>query len=132
MLNVPAASAAPVEPAHTSACALPSATARVACTIEACGVERTAATGSAAFAIDTGASTTAHPRPLLAELACGAEQQHLRAARGRDRGPSGDLGGTQVGAVASTATTSPLPAATCSRGSLKDGAPCDTAGYSWS
>ena len=38
MLNSPAASAAPVPPAHTSACARPSATALAACTIEASGV----------------------------------------------------------------------------------------------
>src|SRR5580704_18108113 len=58
MLSVPAASAAPVPPAHTSACALPSATALAALTIDASGVALAAAAGSALFAIDTGASTT--------------------------------------------------------------------------
>src|SRR6185437_11545346 len=48
MLKVPAARAAPVPPAQTSACALPSATALVASTIDASRVVRAAATGSAA------------------------------------------------------------------------------------
>jgi hypothetical protein len=61
MLNSPAASADPVEPPDTSACARPSATALAAWTIEASGVERTANAGSAALAIDTGASTTSTP-----------------------------------------------------------------------
>src|SRR2546427_6333231 len=57
-LNRDAASAAPVPPAHTSACALPAATALAACTIEACGCARTAPAGSGLLAIETGASTT--------------------------------------------------------------------------
>ena len=58
MLNEPAASAAPVPPAHTSACALPSATALAACMIEASGFARAALAGSELLAIDAGASTT--------------------------------------------------------------------------
>src|SRR5947208_1198000 len=61
MLNVPAASAAPVPPAPTSACARPSATALAACTIDASGVLRTAPTGSVDLAIATGASTISTP-----------------------------------------------------------------------
>src|ERR1039458_4195471 len=61
MLNEPAARAAPVPPAQTSACARPSATARAAWTIDASGVVRAAFTGSSALAIDTGASTTSTP-----------------------------------------------------------------------
>ena len=93
MLNVPAASAAPVPPAHTSACARPSATARAACTIEASGVARAALTGSAALAIETGASTTSTPARRLAELARAGPNSSTRApcAR-RDRGAGRDLG----------------------------------------
>ena len=61
MLNTPAAIAAPVEPPETSASASPAATALTARTIDASGVERTARAGSAALAIDTGASTTSTP-----------------------------------------------------------------------
>src|SRR5205823_8801936 len=57
-LNRDAASAAPVPPAHTSACARPDATALAACTIEACGCALTAPAGSGLLAIETGASTT--------------------------------------------------------------------------
>ncbi len=101
-LNSPAASAAPVPPAHTSACALPSATARAACTIEASGVLRTALTGSALFAIETGASTTSTPRGNRRglQLRRRPEQQHPRALRRGQRGAGGDLGRAQVGAVA--------------------------------
>ncbi len=63
MLNRPAASAEPVEPPDTSACASPLATALAARTIDASGVERTACAGSDAFAIETGASITVTPGP---------------------------------------------------------------------
>ena len=87
-------------PAHTSACALPSATARAACTIEASGVARAALTGSALFAIETGASTTRHAGGRLCQFRRRAEQQHPRALRRGDRSARGDLGRAQVGAVA--------------------------------
>src|SRR5436305_3310950 len=60
-LNSPAASAEPVDPPDTSAWARPWATAWAAWTIDASGVERTANAGSAALAIETGASTTSTP-----------------------------------------------------------------------
>ena len=100
MLNRPAASAAPVPPAQTSACARPSATARAACTIEASGLARTALAGSALLAIETGASTISTPGGGLAQLGGRAEQDHARAPRGGERGAGGDLGRTEVGAVA--------------------------------
>src|SRR5690348_5477297 len=61
MLNSPAARAEPVEPPDTRAWARPSATARVAYTIDASGVERTANAGYWALAMETGASTTSTP-----------------------------------------------------------------------
>ena len=96
MLNRPAASAAPVEPPATSACARSSATARAAWTIEASGVERTALTGSGALAIETGASTTSTPSATspIARRGRTAPAHALRRQRWRrrrrprpDRGP---------------------------------------------
>src|SRR5579875_162704 len=63
MLNSAAASAAPVEPPETSACARPAATAAAACTIDESGWRRTAAAGSGVFAIESGASITSTPAP---------------------------------------------------------------------
>src|SRR5207248_779521 len=71
MLNTPAATAAPVAPPHTRASASPAPTARAARTIDASGVERTAATGSGALAIETGASTTRTPSGTSPSSAAG-------------------------------------------------------------
>ena len=79
MLNIPAASAAPVPPAHTSALRAPSATARAACTIEASGSCAPPSTGSAALAIETGASTTSTPAGSSPSSLARPEQQHARA-----------------------------------------------------
>ena len=99
MLKSPAASAAPVPPAQTSACARPSATARAACTIEASGVARAARTGSGLLAIETGASTTSTPAGSAPSCCGGAEQQHARALRRGERRARGDLSRPEVGAV---------------------------------
>ena len=101
MLKSPAASAAPVPPAHTSACARPSATARAACTIEASGVARAARAGSALLAIETGASITSTPPAagLDLQLGRGTEQQHPHALFRRQRRARGYLGRPEVGAV---------------------------------
>ncbi len=99
MLNRPAASAAPVPPAHTSACARPSATARAACTIEASGCARAARAGSGLLAIDTGASMTSTPAGCSLDLRGGAEQQHARPPLRRERRARRDLCRSEVGAV---------------------------------
>ncbi len=96
-LNSPAASAEPVEPPETRACARPSATARAAWTIEASGVERTANAGSAALAIEIGASTTSTLSGNGADLPGRTEQQHPDFAGRGGGGRSGrHLSGTEV------------------------------------
>ena len=71
----------------------PSATARAACTIEASGVERTARAGSAALAIETGASTTSTPSAHGAELARPGRRAGRAMPRcGGERGAARDLG----------------------------------------
>ena len=62
------------------------------------GVLRTARAGSAAFAIDDGASTTSTPG-ADGELGRGAEEQHPHAPPGGERRAARDLGGPGVGAV---------------------------------
>ena len=89
-------------PAHTSACALPSATARAACTIEASGVLRTALTGSALFAIEIGASTTSTPSGSgpVCNCAAGPNSSTLAPCAAASAAPAATSAGTQVGAVA--------------------------------
>src|SRR5436305_8740467 len=94
MLNTPAATAAPVAPPHTRASASPAPTARAARTIDASGVERTAATGSGALAIETGASTTRTPSGTSPSSAAGANSSTrvprpaaMAAAAATSRGP---------------------------------------------
>ncbi len=86
MLNVPAATAAPVPPAQTSASARPSATALAASTIEASGLARTACAGSRGLGDRDGRVDDLDARARLPELAGGAEQDHPRAPGGRQGG----------------------------------------------
>ena len=99
MLKVPAASAAPVPPAQTSAWARPSATARAAITIEASGVVRAA---RRVLGLGDRDRRVDHLTPCwdLAQLGRRAEQEHARALGGGDRGARSHLGGAEVGAVA--------------------------------
>ena len=60
---------------------------------------RTARTGSAALATETGASTISTPAGRLADLVGGREQQDAHALLRRDRRARRDLGGPEVGAV---------------------------------
>ena len=99
MLNSEAASAAPVEPPATSASARPPATAATACTIEESGLRRTARAGSAALAIETGASTISTPSAAAPDLGRRAEQQHPDATRGSAGGSASDFSGAHVGPV---------------------------------
>ncbi len=100
MLKVPAARAAPVPPAHTSACALPSATARAAMHDRglrgpAGGHDRVLGLGDGDRGVDD-----LHPGRGLPDLGGRPEQQHPSPPGGGQRRPGGDLGGTEVGAVA--------------------------------
>src|SRR3954470_23958009 len=97
----PAARAAPVEPAETSASASPRATARAARTIEASGVERAARAGSAALAIETGASTTSMPSGTAPISAAGPNSVTGTPAR---MAPSATSRGPRSAPLASTAT----------------------------
>ena len=96
-LNSAAASAGPVEPPDTNAWARPSATARVAWTIDASGVVRTAFAGSAFLAIETGASTTSTPAGTAPISLAGPEQQDPDALRGRASSARRDLARAEVG-----------------------------------
>jgi hypothetical protein len=98
MLKRPAASAVPVEPPATSASARPSATARAACTIEASGVERRRGAGSAALAMETGASTISTASPAYSKRGPDPRRRTRRSGPG-----SGERAGCRllgiVGAV---------------------------------
>ena len=96
-LNRPAASAEPVEPPETSAWARPSATALAAWTIDASGVERTANAGSAALAIETGASITSTPAGTAPISAAGPNRSTPMPCAAARRGARGDLAGTEIG-----------------------------------
>ena len=87
MLNVPAASAAPVPPAQTSACARPSATARAACTIDACGRRaRRARPGPRPWRSRPARRSTSTPARQLAQLPAGPNRS-TRAPWLRPRSP---------------------------------------------
>ena len=105
MLKVPAASAAPVPPAQTSACARPSATALAACTIEASGVLRTAPTGSLALAIDTGASTTSTPSRASPTSSAGPNRITCAPSAAAIAAPAATSAGPRSEPLQSTATT---------------------------
>src|ERR1700689_114171 len=104
-LNNPAATAAPVPPAHTNACALPSATARAACTIEDCGVLLAACTGSALLAIDTGAFTTSTPAGRFGISAAGPNSSTRAPCCAANAAPAATSAGPRSAPLASTATT---------------------------
>src|SRR3954468_15964624 len=99
--NSPAARAAPVEPALTSASASPAATARAAWTIEASGVDRAARAGSASLAIDTGASTTVTPSGTSPISSAGPKSRTRTPER---IAPSATSRGPRSAPLASTAT----------------------------
>src|SRR5438270_1083187 len=107
MLKVPAASAAPVPPAHTSACAVPCATARAACTIDASGVARTALAGSRLFAIETGASTTCTPGGSSPSSAAGPNRITRAPSRAAIAAPAATSAGPRSAPLQSTATVTP-------------------------
>src|SRR5437868_13201064 len=104
MLKVPAASAAPVPPAHTSACAVPCATARAAWTIDASGVARTALAGSRLFAIETGASTTCTPGGSSPSSAAGPNRITRAPSRAAIAAPAATSAGPRSAPLQSTAT----------------------------
>ena len=106
--NRPAASAAPVEPAETSASASPAATARAARTIEASFVERAARAGSAALAIDTGASTTVTWSGTSPISAAGPKRMTGTPA---SAAPSATSRAPRSAPLASTATVAGIPSA---------------------
>ena len=104
MLNSPAASAEPVEPPETRAWAWPAATALAAWTIEASGVERTAKAGSAALAIDTGASMTSTPSGTGPISSAGPNRRTLVPAAAAMAAPAATSAGPRSAPPASTAT----------------------------
>src|SRR5271155_5949064 len=104
-LNVPAASAAPVPPAHTRACALPSATALAALTIEASGVVRAALAGSELLAIDTGASTTSTPPGRSPSSSAGPNRITRTPRLAAIAAPAATSAGPRSAPLQSTATT---------------------------
>src|ERR1700679_2105174 len=104
MLNRPAASAEPVEPPDTSAWARPSAPALAACTIDASGVERTAKAGSAALAIEIGASTTSTPSGTGPISAAGPNRITRVPAAAAIAAPAATSAGPRSAPPASTAT----------------------------
>ena len=120
MLNEPAASAAPVPPAHTSACALPSATARAACTIEASGVVRAALTGSGLLAIETGASTISTPPCSSPSCAAGPNRITRAPCAAAIAAPAATSAGPRSAPLQSTATTGGCE---LSAGTGEDGCP---------
>jgi hypothetical protein len=104
-LKRPAANAAPVPPAQTSACARPSATARAACTIEACGIARTAAVGSGLLAIETGASTTSMPGAGAPIWPAGPNSSTRTPRAAASLAPAATSAAPKSAPLASTATT---------------------------
>src|SRR6185437_5694184 len=105
MLKVPAASAAPVPPAQTNACARPSATAFVARTIEASRVVRAAATGSAVLAIEIGASTTSTPGAGAPRSSAGPNRSTRAPCAAAIAAPAATSAGPMSAPLQSTATT---------------------------
>src|SRR5271154_5774277 len=104
-LNEPAASAAPVPPAHTRACARPSATALAAWTIEASGVARAALTGSELLAIDTGASTICTPPGSSPSSSAGPKRITRTPALAAIAAPAATSAGPRSAPLQSTAIT---------------------------
>jgi hypothetical protein len=99
-----AASAVPVEPPETSASARPAATASTACTIDACGLPRTARAGSAALAIESGASTISTPSAAGPSSAAGPNSSTRVPAAAARAAPRATSAGPRSAPFASTAT----------------------------
>ncbi len=131
-LNRPAASAAPVPPAHTSACARPSPTAFAACTIDASGVARTALTGSALLATDTGASTNSTPSGTGPISRAGPNRSTRTPCSAARAAPAATSAGPRSAPFASTATTIRSRAASWSSRPAAWGADSPLTDYSWS
>src|SRR6266516_4267943 len=104
MLNTPAATAAPVDPPETSASASPAATALTARTIEASGVERAASAGSAALAMETGASTTFTPAGAAPISAAGPKRSARVPRSAAIAAPAATSSAPRSAPLASTAT----------------------------
>src|SRR5438067_6178593 len=100
-----AASAAPVPPAHTSACARPSATAFAACTIEACGWALTAPAGSGLLAIETGASTTSTREDGAPSASAGPNRSECTPCSAARAAPAATSAAPNSAPLQSTATT---------------------------
>src|SRR5271167_4625567 len=119
MLNKPAASAAPVPPAHTNACARPCATARAAWTIEASGFARAALAGSGLLAIDSGASTTCTLAAGSPSSAAGPNRITRAPRLAAIAAPAATSAGPRSAPLQSTATTG------WSEASARTGIPAD-------
>src|SRR5438552_8349382 len=104
-LNRDAASAAPVPPAHTSACARPAATAFAACTIEACGWALTAPAGSGLLAIEMGASTTSIREDGTPSASAGPNSSECTPCSAARAAPAATSAGPKSAPLQSTATT---------------------------
>ena len=104
MLNMPAASAAPVAPAHTSACARPCATARAACTIEASGVVR-AAHRVLGLGDRHRRVHDLHARRRLAQLSAGPNSRTRAPCAAAIAAPAATSAGPRSAPLQSTATT---------------------------
>ena len=99
-LNSPAASAAPVPPAHTSAWARPCETARAACTIDASGVPLPRSPGRCSSRSRPARPRSPRPSGTPFSSSRGAEQQDPRTFFRGQRGTGRNLGRTQIGAIA--------------------------------
>src|SRR6266550_6739288 len=104
-LNRDAASAAPVPPAHTSACARPAATAFAACTIEACGWALTAPARSGLLAIETGASTTSTREEGAPSSPAGPNRSECTPCSAARAAPAATSAAPRSAPLQSTATT---------------------------
>src|SRR5919201_3667987 len=108
MLKRPAASAGPVEPPLTNASASPLATARVARTIDASGLARLARTGSGAFAMETGASTTSTPSGTSPKASAGPKSTTRTPCEAAIAAPAATSAGPRAGPFAATATVTDM------------------------
>src|SRR5271163_3603123 len=106
-LRIPAATAEPVLPAQTRACASPAATACAASTIEASGVDRTARTGSGALAMETGESTICTPSGGSPSSRAGPNSSTRAPWAAARAAPAATSLGPRSAPLASTATIGP-------------------------
>src|SRR3954447_11209894 len=103
MWNRPAATAEPVLPPVTHASQSPFETAIAAWTIEASGAPRTALAGSAALAIDTGASTTSTPSETSPIASAGPNSTGVTPCAAAIAAPAATSAGPRSAPLASTA-----------------------------